>query len=105
MNRTRRRSPGERDRAVARLRAITIGTTIAGVAAVGGFGAVAAISYSGGSSDVITAAAVTTGTATTTDASGAATSTAATDTIQATPAPTATTATTSVSAHATTGGS
>jgi hypothetical protein len=42
MNVTSRRSPDDRDRAVARLRAITIGTSIASVAAVGGFGIVAA---------------------------------------------------------------
>jgi hypothetical protein len=104
MNATSRRSPGDRDRAVARLRAITIGTSIAIVAAVGAFGVVAAQSYSGGSSDVTTAAATsTTGTSTTTS-----TSTGTSEGIQATAAPTATAATTTTttgSSHASTGGS
>jgi hypothetical protein len=101
MNVTSRRSPDDRDRAVARLRAITIGTSIASVAAVGGFGIVAAQSYSGGGRDVTTAA------VSTTDATA---STSTSESLQATAAPTATaaattTTTTTGSAHATTGGS
>jgi hypothetical protein len=91
-----RRSPGDRDRAIARLRALTIGSSIAGIAAVGGFGALAAASYDG-SATGITTAAVTTDTST---ADGG-TSTTNTTTTQATAAPTTTTAT----AHAATGSS
>ncbi len=99
-----RRSPHDRDRAIARLRAITLGTTIASAAAVGGFGVLAARSYDGSSTEVTTAAldstAATTGSdaatsgTTTTDATGA-------DAVQATPAPTTSTGT----AHAATGSS
>src|ERR1700675_4224989 len=60
MNATPRRSPADRDHAIARLRHLTIGTTIASVAAVGAFGAVAALSYSGGISNITTAAVTTT---------------------------------------------
>ena len=97
-----RRSPADRDRAVARLRAITIGTGIAGVAAVGGFGALAAASYDGGSTDVTTAAITTTATGgATSDASTSTSATTTTTTAQATAAPTATTG----SAHAVTASS
>jgi hypothetical protein len=104
-----RRSPAERDRAVARLRALTIGTSIAGIAAVGGFGALAAVSYDGTSTGITTAAITTgtstTGTSTTSAASGSTStttsSTSDTTTAQATAAPTTTTGT----AHAATGSS
>ena len=97
-----RRSPGDRDRAIARLRALTIRTTIAGIAAVGGFGALAAVSYDG-SSTGITMAAVTSDTSTTDAGASSTTSgtTTSTTTSQATAAPTTTTGT----AHAATGSS
>ena len=107
------RSPADRDRAVARLRAITIGSTLAGFAAVGGFGAMAAASYHGTPTDVTTAAltgstATSGSAATTTDPSSTTTKTtttgsAATGTssARATAAPTATTGT----AHVSTGSS
>jgi len=102
-----RRSPADRDRAVARLRALTIGSSIASIAAVGGFGAVAALSHDGTSTDVTTAAIVstdtttaTTGTSSTTGGSTSTTTTPGTTT-QATAAPTTTTGT----AHAPTGSS
>lgn len=109
-----RRSPADRDRAVARLRALTIGTSIASIAAVGGFGAVAAQSYGGASTDITTAAVTNAGSTTTTDGgtptSGTTTTTgttttnsttSTTTTTQATAAPTATTGT----AHAVTASS
>jgi len=110
------RSPADRDRAVARLRAITIGSTLAGFAAVGGFGAMAAASYHGTPTDVTTAAltgSTATGgsAATTTDPSSTTATTATTATTgsaatgtssaRATAAPTATTGT----AHVSTGSS
>jgi hypothetical protein len=127
MKTTARRSPADRDRAVARLRALTIGTSIAGVAAVGGFGTMAALSYDGASSGtvgaIVTADGGTTTSGTTSTRSGATTTrsgatttapgtttttTGSTTTTtgrpvtgQATAAPTAATGT----AHATTGSS
>lgn len=103
-----RRSPIDRDRAVGRLRALTIGSSIASIAAVGGFGALAAASYDG-SSTGITTAAVTTGTSTTstgtstttTDTTTNPSTATGTTTTQATAAPTTTTGT----AHAATGSS
>jgi hypothetical protein len=47
MKTAKRMTPADRTRAVARLRSMTIGTTLAGLAAVGAFGSVAALSYSG----------------------------------------------------------
>ena len=105
-----RRTPADRDRAVARLHTITIGTGLAGVVAVGGFGLIAAHSYDGSVTGVTTAAIVatdiTTTTRTTTSDAATPTSTAATtsDTstaAQATAAPTAATGT----AHAASGSS
>lgn len=109
-----RRSPADRDRAVARLRALTIGSGIASAVAVGGFGALAAVTYRGASDTIVTAAAVTTTTpsteaaaaaptATSTTSSGSSTTpaTTTTATIAASVAPTATTST----AHAATGSS
>jgi len=95
-----RRSPADRDRAIARLRTLTIGTSIAGLAAVGGFGAIAAMSYDGSATDITTAAVVTADDGTT-DAAATTTTTISTTTVQATVAPTATTGT----AHAATGSS
>jgi len=106
-----RRTPADRDRAVARLRALTIGTSIASIAAVGGFSAIAALSYDGTTTDVTTAAIVstdtttattgTTSTTSTTSGSTSTTTTTGTTTTQATAAPTTTTGT----AHAATGSS
>ena len=99
-----RRSPIDRDRAIARLRAITIGTTIASAAAVGGFGIIAARSHDGSSTAVTTAAldsATATGRTTTTDPSTTGTTTTGTTQVQATAAPTTSTGT----AHAATGSS
>jgi acetyl/propionyl-CoA carboxylase alpha subunit len=105
-----RRTPADRDHAVARLRTMTIGTGIAGVLAVGAFGALAAASDDGTSGDVTTAALATTDTSTsttsgtTTDAATTSTTTSTdstTTTTQATTAPTAATG----SAHAATGSS
>jgi hypothetical protein len=105
-----RRSPADRDRAVARLRALTIGSSIASIAAVGGFGFMAAHSYAGASTDITTAAVTTVGSTTTTDGGTSATTattgtstatSSTTTTTQATAAPTATTGT----AHAVTASS
>jgi hypothetical protein len=108
-----RRSPRDRDRAVARLRALTIGTSIAGITAVGGFAVIAAISYDGTTTEVTTAAIVSTdtssaagGTSSTTTGStsttsGSTSTSGSTTSTQATVAPTATTG----SAHAATGSS
>jgi hypothetical protein len=98
-----RRSSGDRDRAVARLRALTIGSSIAGIAAVGGFGALAAVSYDGASTDVTTAAIVSSDMSSSTSDTSTTTSSGrtSTTTTQATAAPTATTGT----AHAATGSS
>ena len=96
-----RRSPGDRDRAVARLRALTIGSSIASIVAVGGFGAVAALSYDGTSTEVTTAAIVPTDTSSAAGTSNTTTDTASTTATQATAAPTTTTGT----AHAATGSS
>lgn len=104
-------SPTDRDRAVRRLRAITIGTSLAGVAAVGGFGAIAAASRDGTMTGVTTAAVTTTstsssdGTSSTTSTDAATTSgttpTSSSTSLQTTTTPMTTTGT----AHATTGSS
>jgi hypothetical protein len=98
-----RRSPRDRDRAVARLRALTIGSSIASIVAVGGFGAVAALSYDGTTSEITTAAIGSTDTSGSTSGTSSTTTTdtSSTTTTQATAAPTATTGT----AHAATGSS
>jgi hypothetical protein len=106
MKTSARRSPADRDRAVARLRILTIGTGIASVAAVGGFGAMAALSYDGTSGGTATTAIVTADGGSTTSATMTAPSTSTTTTsgssaVQATAAPTAASGT----AHATTGSS
>lgn len=96
-----RRSPADRDRAVARLRALTIGTSIASVAALGGFGAVAALSYTGAPTEITTAAITTSGSTTTGSTTTSDTTTTTGSSSTATAAPTAATGT----AHAATGGS
>jgi hypothetical protein len=109
MNRAARRNPVDRDRAVARLRTITIGTGLAGVVAVGGFGALTAATYDGTPTDDITTAAVRTTTATTSDAATTSSTNASsteTSTSTSTGRSTTTTPTTSDgTAHATTGSS
>jgi len=100
MNGATRRSPTDRDRAVARLRAITLGTGLAGVAAIGGFGAIAGASYDGSTTDGALTAAVAAG-QTSTSAAETTTTSSSAATPSATPAPTASSAT----AHATTGSS
>jgi hypothetical protein len=86
MNAASRTTPADRNRAVARLRTLTIGTTIAGLAAVGGFGTLAAVSYSGHSMGTTAEVETTTstGSATTTTTSSGSSSTA-TPTATATP--------------------
>jgi hypothetical protein len=106
----RRLSPADRDRAVGRLRALTIGTTVAGVAAVGGFGSIAALSNHGVATGDVVTAAVTAETTTAAAMSGASTAAAASPTAAtATQAPATTSApavsSTTGAADATTGGS
>ena len=59
MKTANRTTPTDRNRAVARLRSLTMGTALASLAAVGAFGTVAAVSWSGQSStqtaEVVTA--------------------------------------------------
>lgn len=114
-----RRSPADRDRAVAKLRTLTIGSAIGGLVAFGAFGAVAAASYRGSESTAIVAAAVSTSgtssaTSTTTGTSmtgapatdDSTTSAAATATATATTTTTLPTVTSTVgAAQATSGGS
>ena len=109
MNSAARRSSADRDRAVGRLRTMTIGTGLAGVVAVGGFGAIAAASYDGTSADdgaitaaVRTTAAGTTPTTSTTSTTSTTTSTPSSTGLSPTTAPTTTT---TGSAHASTGSS
>jgi hypothetical protein len=106
MTQTTRRSPADRDRAVARLRTLTIGSAVGGLVAMGAFGAVAAASNRGTeSAAIVTAAISTSGTATSTGtntiATPAPTSTSNTSTSTTTPTVTST----SGSVHATSGGS
>lgn len=113
------RRPADRDRAVDRIRRLTIGTTVAGIVAVGGFGGLAAATWHGTETTVTTAAVTSTGDDA---ASGSNTGSSAatdddtsttTDDVAATAPPTtsstqATTPTVTAnrgSAHATTGGS
>jgi hypothetical protein len=65
MNTPPRHRPTDRDRALGRLRTLTIGTAIAGVAAVAGFGVVAAASDSGAGTTTVTSDGATTTTTTT----------------------------------------
>ncbi len=113
------RSSLDRDRAVDRIRRLTVGTTVAGIVGIGAFGGLAATTWRGTNATVTTAAVTTT----TGDdaASGAGSSTGsddgtstATDDTTATPSPTATANTqartptvtaTGGAAHATTGSS
>ena len=113
------RNSHDRDRAVDRIRRLTVGTTVAGIVGIGAFGGLAATTWRGTGTTVTTAAVITT---TGDDAgSGAGSSTfsddgtsPATDDTTATPSPTATANTqtttptvtaTGGAAHATTGSS
>jgi len=112
MNAANRSTPADRNRAVARLRALTIGTTIAGVAAVGAFGTLAAVSYSGhatgatadvdGSTTSVSSGTSSSSTSSSSNSSGASTTATATATPTATAAPTIQPATTTITT--TTGG-
>ena len=104
MNAPHRLSPNARDRAVDRVRTLTVGTALASAAAVAVFGTVAAISHPGNQS-ASTAATGTTAGSTTSSTSTSSTSSSSTDsstTLQ--PAPTAAT-TTSGRGQVTTGAS
>jgi hypothetical protein len=107
MNGASRHGSADRDRAVARLRTITIGTGLAGVVAVGGFGAIAAASYDGASTTdgALTAAVTTDSAAVTATPSATSTDTSTTSAsssgLSTTTAPTTTTG----SPHAVTGSS
>jgi len=110
------RRPADRDRAVDRIRTLTVGTTVAGIVGIGAFGGLAATTWRGADAQVTTAAITTTGDDAASGSSTAAdddTSTATDDTT-ATPSPTATANTQTTSptvtatggaAHATTGSS
>jgi hypothetical protein len=107
---TNRRLPADRDRAVARLRRVTIGAAAGGIAGTMLFGGLAAVTYDGTTS-TSQALALTDDSAAQVAAddsrtSGALSSSASTsdDQLQATPAPTTSSAATG-SAHASTGGS
>ena len=114
MNSARPRSPADRDRAIALVRRLTLGTTIAGIAAVGGFGGLAAVSSHGSAQDVTTAAITSTDTDTDTGTESP-TSTATANSPSSTSAGTSDDTSSSSSsssitsstgsAHATTGGS
>jgi hypothetical protein len=88
-----------RSRAARRLRKLTIGTAALGVAATGGFGWLAAVTYSGATTSVTTAA--ITMPAATSAATGATSSTTSGTTTAAVPSVTAAQGI----AHASTGGS
>jgi hypothetical protein len=97
-----------RSRALRRLRRITIGTTILGVASTGAFGLVAAATYDGSGATAVVDTAAITGTTSTATATTSVTATAtATTTTTNTSASSAAPTVTSVSggAHVSTGGS
>ncbi len=95
-------TPGSRDRALARLRRLTIGSVLGSVVALGAFATAAALSYSGKATANVPSAATTTP-ATSAPATSAPTSTAQTP--SSTPTPVPTQAPSSSSPRATTGGS
>jgi hypothetical protein len=107
MNPTTPISPADRTRAVGRLRALTVRTALAGIAAVGGFGYLAALTYSGDKASATTAV---TSIPAPTDGSSNSSSNSSSNTATATPSPTLQPATpapttSTARAHATTGGS
>jgi hypothetical protein len=98
-----RRSPADRDRAVAKLRTLTIGSAIGGLVAFGAFGAVAAASYRGSESTaIVTAAVSTSGTSSATSTTTGTSMTSAPATDDSTTAAAAATATATATAIATT---
>lgn len=97
---TTRRLPADRDRAVARLRSLTLGAAAGGLLGTALFGAVAGATYDG-STPIVSAAATDDAIAQTTTDDSTTTTDDATTSLQATPAPTTTTS----GAHASTGGS
>jgi len=115
------RSSHDRDRAVDRIRRLTVGTTVAGIVGIGAFGGLAATTWRGTDTTVTTAAVSTTTGDDAGSGSGAGSSTGSddgtsttTDDTTATPSPTATANTqattptvtaTGGAAHATTGSS
>ncbi len=101
MNGTTRHSAAARTRALDRLRSITIGTTVMGLAGVAGFGTIAAISYSGNPSNVAAADGGTTGTGSTDQTTTTTTTTTRSNQL----VPAATPTPTRRRAHVTTGGS
>lgn len=109
MTNAQRRSPADRDRAVARVRTITIASALGSLAAVAVFGAAAAVSYDGTTSNGIVTAAVTSASGTTSQATTSPTpasaTTAATASGSTGTTTTPTIASTNGSAHATSGGS
>ena len=111
MKPTKRISAAERNRAVRRLRSITVGTALAAIAASGAFAGIAAASWSGNpTADVVPADSTGTDTTTTTDDTTTTDTSSSTTTGQPTATPTirpaATPATTTTSGgQVTTGGS
>jgi hypothetical protein len=106
---TNRRHPADRDRAVARLRRLTLGSAAGGVIGTMLFGGLAAATYDG-TTATTTAAATTDDSAaqiaaddSTSNTSGSTSTSDNSTTVQATQAPTATS--TTGGAHASTGGS
>jgi hypothetical protein len=105
--RTNRRLPADRDRALARLRRVTVGTAAGGVIGTMLFGALAAATYDGTTQTSTTAdaaqVAANDDTTTATDTSSSSTAADDASTLQATQPPTSSTS--SSGAHASTGGS
>ena len=100
---TNRRLPADRDRAIARLRRMTLGAAAGGLVGTMLFGALAAANYDGTTQATTTA---DTAQVATNDDSSSTTATTTTDddtTVQTTPAPAASSS--SSGAHASTGGS
>lgn len=112
MNTTARLSAADRNRSLARLRSLTVGTTVLSVAAVGGFGALAGFSHPGATAAAST---TTTGYAVAADSTTSAVSNAGSDTSSSTSSSTGSTSglqavqvpatTSSGTAQVTTGGS
>ena len=98
---TNRRLPADRDRAIARLRRMTLGAAAGGLVGTMLFGALAAANYDGTTQATTTAD--TAQVATNDDSSSTTTTTDDDTTLQATPAPAASSS--SSGAHASTGGS
>ena len=106
METTTTQRTSDRTRAMRRLRAMTIGTALAGVAATGGFAWLAATTYDGTTTEVVAVvpASTTTGTTTSTGTIGTSGATSSA-TPTATTSSTGTVSAASGQAHVTTGGS